>query len=63
MSNALAAEEGWHYRYEHGSVDGEIQPALVIADHHGGCPDTGSRGVQRQRGRQHPAPGGVSFPI
>ena len=34
----LAAEEGWHYRYEHGSVDGEIQPALVIADHHGDAP-------------------------
>ncbi|KMQ75062.1 type VI secretion system Vgr family protein [Marinobacter subterrani] len=34
----LAAEEGWHYRYEHGSVDGETQPALVIADHHGDTP-------------------------
>ncbi|MBC7182950.1 MAG: type VI secretion system tip protein VgrG, partial [Marinobacter sp.] len=34
----LAAEEGWHYRYEHGSVDGETQPALVIADHHGDAP-------------------------
>ena len=34
----LAAEEGWHYRYEHGSVDGEIQPALVLADHHGDAP-------------------------
>lgn len=34
----LAAEEGWHYRYEHGSVDGETQPALVMADHHGDAP-------------------------
>ncbi|MGF2686377.1 type VI secretion system Vgr family protein [Marinobacter sp. DUT-3] len=34
----LAAEEGWHYRYHHGSVDGEEQPALVIADHHGDAP-------------------------
>ncbi|WP_138435019.1 type VI secretion system Vgr family protein [Marinobacter shengliensis] len=36
--NRLAAEEGWHYRYQHGSVDGEEQPALVIADHHGDAP-------------------------
>ena len=34
----LAAEEGWHYRYQHGSVDGEVQPALILADHHGGAP-------------------------
>ncbi|MFO8141438.1 MAG: type VI secretion system tip protein TssI/VgrG, partial [Marinobacter sp.] len=34
----LAAEEGWHYRYQHGSVDGEEQPALILADHHGGAP-------------------------
>ena len=34
----LAAEEGWHYRYTHGSVDGEDQPALIIADHHGDAP-------------------------
>ena len=34
----LAAEEGWHYRYEHGSVDSDTQPALVIADHHGDAP-------------------------
>ncbi len=34
----LAAEEGWHYRYEHGSVDGNTQPALIIADHHGDAP-------------------------
>ncbi len=34
----LAAEEGWHYRYEHGSVDAETQPALIIADHHGDAP-------------------------
>ncbi|SFM58453.1 type VI secretion system Vgr family protein [Marinobacter pelagius] len=31
----LAAEEGWHYRYQQGSVDGEEQPALVFSDHHG----------------------------
>ncbi|MGM0768541.1 MAG: type VI secretion system Vgr family protein [Pseudomonadota bacterium] len=34
----LAAEEGWHYRYQHGSVDGSEQPALIIADHHGDAP-------------------------
>jgi type VI secretion system secreted protein VgrG len=34
----LAAEEGWHYRYEHGSVDGDTQSALIIADHHGDAP-------------------------
>jgi len=34
----LAAEEGWHYRYHHGSVDGEEQSALIIADHHGDAP-------------------------
>ncbi|MBS8239694.1 type VI secretion system tip protein VgrG [Marinobacter lipolyticus] len=34
----MAAEEGWHYRYQHGSVDGSEQPALVIADHHGDAP-------------------------
>ncbi|EON90773.1 Rhs element Vgr protein [Marinobacter lipolyticus SM19] len=34
----LAAEEGWHYRYHHCSVDGEEQPALIIADHHGDAP-------------------------
>src|SRR5690554_2869613 len=34
----LAAEEGWHYRYQHGSADGAEQPALVIADHHGDAP-------------------------
>ena len=37
----LAAEEGWHYRYEHGSVDGDTQPALIIADHHGDAPVLG----------------------
>ena len=34
----LAGEEGCHYRYQHGSVDGEEQPALIIADHHGDAP-------------------------
>jgi len=34
----LAAEEGWHYRYQHGRVDGEDRPALVFADHHGDSP-------------------------
>ena len=31
----LAAEEGWHYRYRHGSADGSEPPALIFADHHG----------------------------
>ncbi|MEP1213495.1 MAG: type VI secretion system tip protein TssI/VgrG, partial [Marinobacter sp.] len=34
----LAAEEGWHYRYSHGDVEGNDQPALIIADHHGDAP-------------------------
>ena len=40
----LAGEEGWHFRcshgvrYQHGSVDGEEQPVLTIADHHGDAP-------------------------
>ncbi len=34
----LAAEEGWHYRYQHGSVDGSDAPGLIIADHHGNAP-------------------------
>ncbi|MEH6357269.1 MAG: type VI secretion system tip protein TssI/VgrG [Marinobacter sp.] len=34
----LGAEEGWHYRYQHGSVDGNDQPGLIIADHHGDAP-------------------------
>ncbi|MBQ0834161.1 type VI secretion system Vgr family protein, partial [Marinobacter sp.] len=34
----LAAEEGWHYRFEHGSVDGSEQPGLILADHHGDAP-------------------------
>jgi type VI secretion system secreted protein VgrG len=34
----LSAEEGWHYRYNHGDVNGEEQPQLIIADHHGDAP-------------------------
>ena len=34
----MAAEEGWHYRYQHGSEDGSEQPGLIIADHHGDAP-------------------------
>ncbi|WP_150911587.1 type VI secretion system Vgr family protein [Marinobacter halotolerans] len=34
----LSAEEGWHYRYSHGDVNGEEQPQLIIADHHGDAP-------------------------
>ncbi|WP_420390893.1 type VI secretion system Vgr family protein [Marinobacter sp.] len=34
----LAAEEGWHYRFNHGDVNGEDQPALIIADHHSDAP-------------------------
>jgi type VI secretion system secreted protein VgrG len=34
----LAAEEGWHYRYQHGAVEGSEPPALVFADHHGDAP-------------------------
>ncbi|HEV8078240.1 MAG TPA: type VI secretion system tip protein TssI/VgrG, partial [Marinobacter sp.] len=34
----LAAEEGWHYRYCHGSVDASQQPRVVFADHHSDAP-------------------------
>jgi len=34
----LAAEEGWHYRYQHGSLDGQEPPALIFADHHRDSP-------------------------
>ncbi|MCS5563532.1 type VI secretion system Vgr family protein [Marinobacter sp.] len=34
----LLAEEGWHYRYQHGSVDGGDAPGLIIADHHSNAP-------------------------
>ncbi|MDN6318454.1 MAG: type VI secretion system tip protein VgrG [Marinobacter sp.] len=34
----MAAEEGWHFRYQHGSEDGSEQPGLIIADHHGHAP-------------------------
>ncbi|WP_300501038.1 type VI secretion system tip protein TssI/VgrG, partial [Marinobacter sp.] len=34
----LATEEGWHYRFNHGDVNGEEPSALIIADHHGDAP-------------------------
>ncbi|EAZ98325.1 type VI secretion system Vgr family protein [Marinobacter sp. ELB17] len=34
----LAAEEGWHYRYCHGSIDASQQPTVIFADHHGDSP-------------------------
>jgi type VI secretion system secreted protein VgrG len=34
----LAAEEGWHYRYCHGSIDASQQPMVIFADHHGDAP-------------------------
>jgi type VI secretion system secreted protein VgrG len=34
----LSFEEGWHYRYSHGDLNGEEQPQLIIADHHGDAP-------------------------
>ena len=34
----LVAEEGWHYRYQHGGVDGSASPGLIFADHHGNAP-------------------------
>ncbi|WP_322002753.1 type VI secretion system Vgr family protein [Marinobacter alexandrii] len=34
----LAAEEGWHYRYQHGAVDGSTSAGLILADHHGDAP-------------------------
>ncbi|MBW0147846.1 type VI secretion system Vgr family protein [Marinobacter arenosus] len=46
----LAAEEGWHYRYQHGSVDGSEQPALILADHHGDAPRLEAVGYNRNAG-------------
>ncbi|MCK2149815.1 type VI secretion system tip protein VgrG, partial [Marinobacter alexandrii] len=34
----LAAEEGWHYRYQHGAVDGSVSAGLILAEHHGDAP-------------------------
>ncbi|SOB76110.1 type VI secretion system secreted protein VgrG [Marinobacter sp. LV10R510-11A] len=34
----MAAEEGWHYRYQHGSVEGDEQPGLILSGHHGDAP-------------------------
>eukprot|EP00163_Fabomonas_tropica_P007376 TRINITY_DN170_c0_g1_i5.p1 TRINITY_DN170_c0_g1~~TRINITY_DN170_c0_g1_i5.p1 ORF type:complete len:707 (+),score=87.96 TRINITY_DN170_c0_g1_i5:1150-3270(+) len=48
--NQLAAEEGWHYRYQHGSVDGETQPGLIVADHHGDAPRLESVGYNAKAG-------------
>ncbi|UQG60101.1 type VI secretion system tip protein VgrG [Marinobacter sp. M3C] len=38
----LAAEEGWHYRYGHGSIDASQQPTVIFADHHGDAPRLGA---------------------
>ncbi|RBP34018.1 type VI secretion system secreted protein VgrG [Marinobacter pelagius] len=46
----LAAEEGWRYRYQHGSVDGEERPALIFADHHGDAPKLESATYNSQAG-------------
>ncbi|WP_372982393.1 type VI secretion system Vgr family protein [Marinobacter sediminum] len=34
----LAAEEGWHYRYQHGAVDDSSSAGLIFSDHHGDAP-------------------------
>ena len=34
----LAAEEGWHFYYQHGTVDGEEKPSLIVADNHRNAP-------------------------
>jgi len=34
----LAAEEGWHYRYGHGSTNASQQPTVIFADHHVDAP-------------------------
>ena len=49
----LAAEEGWHYRYQHGAVDGSASDGLIIADHHGDAPVLAPVGYNASAGGSH----------
>ncbi|WP_375169654.1 type VI secretion system Vgr family protein [Marinobacter sp.] len=52
----LAAEEGWHYRYRHGSADGSEPPALIFADHHGDAPTLDPVAYNAMAGGSHRQP-------
>ena len=49
----LAAEEGWHYRYQHGAVDGSASAGLIVADHHGDAPFLAPVGYNASAGGSH----------
>jgi type VI secretion system secreted protein VgrG len=53
----LAAEEGWHYRYCHGSIDASQQPMVIFADHHGDSPrlDTAEYNAKAGGSNRQPA--------
>jgi type VI secretion system secreted protein VgrG len=59
----LCAEEGWHFfygytgRYNHGDVNGEEQPALIIADHHGDAPRLPEAQYNAKAGSNPPSSG------
>ncbi|WP_286222926.1 type VI secretion system Vgr family protein [Marinobacter apostichopi] len=49
----LAAEEGWHFRYQHGAVDGSASAGLIVADHHGDAPVLTPVGYDASAGGSH----------
>ncbi|WP_273427802.1 type VI secretion system tip protein TssI/VgrG [Marinobacter sp.] len=49
----LAAEEGWHYRYQHGAVDGSASAGLIFANHHGDAPVLAPVGYNASAGGSH----------
>ncbi|WP_203301491.1 type VI secretion system Vgr family protein [Marinobacter sediminum] len=49
----LAAEEGWHYRYQHGAVDGSASAGLIFSDHHGDAPVLAPVGYNASAGGSH----------
>ncbi|WP_286222308.1 type VI secretion system Vgr family protein [Marinobacter apostichopi] len=49
----LAAEEGWHYRYQHGALDGSASAGLIVADHHGDAPVLAPVGYNAFAGGSH----------
>ncbi|MEP4466522.1 type VI secretion system tip protein TssI/VgrG, partial [Marinobacter alexandrii] len=49
----LAAEEGWHFRYQHGAVDGSAPVGLIFSDHHGDAPVLVPVGYNASAGGSH----------
>ncbi|MBI42925.1 MAG: type VI secretion system tip protein VgrG [Oceanospirillales bacterium] len=58
----LAAEEGWHYRYHHGDLDG-TPPMLIFADHHGHAPRLAPASYNARTGGAWPHPGVDRFRV